>query len=152
MLEIQFIKKVDVFFQNRIPAPVKKLKTLFADGDQLNFLAVLARGVHLMGSAPNNIRIEAAAQTAIAGDHNKAEALRLLVLQQRMQSMINFGRDVTEGIIKTFGIRARFQHAILRLAQTRRCHHFHGFGDLLRTLDAGDATPDGAKCCHSLYS
>jgi hypothetical protein len=94
-------------------------------------------------------RVEGARESAIRGDDHDLKVLALVVsLEQRMRLLERPLGDLLEGRTHAHGVGTRVLDRLLRAPKLCRRHHLHGGGDLLRGLDARDASFDVAEIRH----
>src|SRR5262249_27821889 len=94
------------------------------------------------------VGVEAAAETAVAGQHDQVDALLLAAGEQRMRLLGEARGDGGEPLRQLRGIRSRAPRRILRPPQARGSHHLHGPGDLLRGSDGADPLAEVLETGH----
>ncbi len=129
----------------------KVVGALAADRHDLDGLAL---GDQPLGVGPRqlcDIRIEAAAQTAL-GRHHDQEMRLILAGSDEQRRSARFVRRVRSQIgehaVHAFGVGARRLRRVLRAAQFRCGDHLHRFGDLARRLHGSDAVAHVLQARH----
>ena len=104
-----------------------------------DFFATLSLLVKKIVGCFGHVSIITTTQTSIRGDHQQLNLFLLPTLKQGMFTGLHANRKTGQHITHFGRIGSRLNHTILGLFQFRCRHHLHGFGDLLRTLDAAYA-------------
>ena len=88
----------------------------------------------------DDVRVEAAAQAAVAGDHDQQRPALSGGgdAQQRVRVLIDARYQAVEHVQHPLRERPRRDDALLRAPQARGRDHLHRLGDLLRRLDRAD--------------
>ncbi len=139
MRKLQFVEQIYMLLNNVISTPGKKLKPLAAEDDQPGALGAVT-GIDFALGPATDVGVEASAQATVPGYDQIAGRLRLPDFQKRMRRSSALRRDMCQKLVQALSVRARIKQPLLRPAQLGGCHHFHGVGDLLRALNADDAS------------
>jgi len=109
-----------------------------ANKRQVNLYALVLRVGNLTNHRLEQIRIEAAAETAICRDHDVTDALHFALCQERML-VVGIGVcKVTNNTTDALRVGARRFHLFLGLANLARRDLFHRARDLLHVLYRSD--------------
>ena len=131
--------------------PPQLVAAFAADAQDQNLFAVLLQRFDLLFGEPDDIGVEAAAQTAIGGCHDQQMRFVLAgAAEQLGRAGIVFQAARQAGDHRThlFAIGTRRIHRLMRAAQLGSRHHLLGFCDLARRLDRSDAIAERLKAGH----
>src|SRR5262245_10113133 len=128
------------------PPPAVIVESLAADQHQLH-LAILMLAEESLALA-QEVRVEAAAEAAIAGEHHEVDATLLAPSQEWMRLLGEPGDDGREHLRELRSVGPRLLGGLLRAAQARSGDHLHGLGDLLRRADRADPLAEVLQAGH----
>src|SRR2546422_6292174 len=142
----------DVVLAGLDPAPLREVAPAPSDGGELDRLVFVALFHQEPLRAPDDVRVEAAAEAAVAREQHHFDAAGGFAhLHQRV------GRDLrrrprsrqrAEQLVQRLGIGPGPHHRVLSAAQLGRGNQLHRLGDLLRVPHRLDAVADGAEGSH----
>src|SRR5690606_35646020 len=98
-----------------------------------------------------HVDVQAAAQAAVGGDDDEADAPRRPLFHIDVAVLRRGVGDVADDTADGVGVGLAQLHALLRLAHLARGHHLHGAGDLLSILDTRDLAAYLFSAGHSSY-
>ncbi len=139
VLDMGLIPEVGRLSQDLAAEAFEEAEPLVADGGERSLDAGLLLFFDLADYLPEQVAVQASAQTTIGRDDDVTDAFDLAL--GRQVTVPVFRRrmaQVRDHLQHLFGEGTGGGHPFLRLAHLGRRHHFHGLGDLLRALDAGD--------------
>ncbi len=100
----------------------------------------------------DQVRIERAGETFVAGKEQQFDPLLFTLRQQRIRTHFRIalrgGCQIGQHVVEQFGVRPGRDHPLLRAPQLCRRDHLHGPRDLLRVLDRADSPPDVDETRH----
>jgi hypothetical protein len=142
-LERRAVAVVDDLRDDPAAHPVQEPEALVADGAVLDLDALRDPLLVLVQHHPQQVRVQAAAEALVGGDHHGADALHLGAPREQRVLVLGIGagrvhRDAEDAA----RIGPAGPHALLRLLHLRRSDHFHRLGDLARVLHALDLEAD----------
>ena len=122
--------------------PLQDIISLLADSQDLHRLALCHQPVGMLARQPRDRGIEAAAQAAFGGAHDKQMRLVLAVAgeeRRRVIAAFHRGREIGQHDRHALRIGTRGNGRFLSAAQFRCRHHLHRLGDLARRFHRRDA-------------
>src|SRR5205807_3115226 len=142
----------DVVLAGLDPAPLREVAPAPPDGGELDRLVLVAL-FHLEPlRGPDDVRVEAAADAAVAGEQHYFDTAGIFArLHQRVGRDLRRrarSRERAEQLVQRLGIGPGPHHRVLGTAQLGRGDQLHRLGDLLRVPHRLDAVADGAEGSH----
>ncbi len=91
-------------------------------------------------------------QTLIRSNDNIQHSLDWANFHQRMQVLSGQSMQINHNLADFPGVWTRLGHPFLRFFQMRRCHKFHGFGDMVNFADATNPSANFQTTLHGAAS
>ena len=140
--QLRLVSKLGRFGDNVHPHPLEKAQAFSPNDRYVDLDPFVTPLGHALEHLPEQVDVEPAAQTPIAGHHDKPDPFRIPALGIAMLvfkiGLSQMGHDVGH----LLSIRPRLVHPLLRTAHFARRDHFHCLGDLLSILDTLDLGSD----------